>query len=156
METEQYSHTRTNILILIAVIFTGLTLGIGTYTFIYAKGGSYLTNDPNACNNCHVMNDHFESWIKSSHHAVAVCNDCHTPEGFFPKYFTKASNGFWHSWGFTTGIFPDPLQIKKSNREITQESCRKCHREMVEAIEEDNTKQENLSCVPCHQYVGHQ
>jgi cytochrome c nitrite reductase small subunit len=102
------------------------------------------------------MNDHFESWIKSSHHAVAVCNDCHTPEGFFPKYFTKASNGFWHSWGFTTGIFPDPLQIKKSNREITQESCRKCHREMVEAIEEDNTKQENLSCVPCHQYVGHQ
>jgi hypothetical protein len=29
-----------------------------TYTFVYAKGYSYLTNDPGACANCHIMADH--------------------------------------------------------------------------------------------------
>ena len=28
--------------------FIGLAVGIGSYTFVYAKGSSYLTNDP-AC-----------------------------------------------------------------------------------------------------------
>jgi cytochrome c nitrite reductase small subunit len=33
----------------------GLFLGLGAYTFLYAKGYSYLTNNPAACANCHVM-----------------------------------------------------------------------------------------------------
>ena len=33
----------------------GLALGVGAYTFVYAKGYSYLSNDPQACANCHVM-----------------------------------------------------------------------------------------------------
>ena len=33
----------------------GLAAGLGGYTFVYARGGSYLTNDPAACTNCHIM-----------------------------------------------------------------------------------------------------
>jgi len=33
----------------------GVAAGLGGYTFVYAKGGSYFGNDPNACANCHVM-----------------------------------------------------------------------------------------------------
>lgn len=33
---------------------TAFVAGIGGYTFVYAKGGSDLTNDPAACANCHV------------------------------------------------------------------------------------------------------
>ena len=44
----------------------GTMAGIGGYTFIYAKGGSYLRDDPRACANCHVMQDHFDGWIKAS------------------------------------------------------------------------------------------
>jgi len=36
-------------------ILAGLVIGLGSYTFIYAKGDSYLTNNPVACTNCHVM-----------------------------------------------------------------------------------------------------
>jgi hypothetical protein len=68
-------------LILVAAILAGLTIGIGGYTFVYAKGYSYLTNDPAACANCHIMQDHYRAWTRASHHAVAVCNDCHTPPG---------------------------------------------------------------------------
>jgi cytochrome c nitrite reductase small subunit len=80
----------------------GLAVGVGTYTFVYARGYSYMTDNAEACVNCHIMQDQFSGWVKSSHRAVAVCNDCHTPPGFVAKYATKARNGFWHSYYFTT------------------------------------------------------
>jgi cytochrome c nitrite reductase small subunit len=133
----------------------GAALGIGGYTFVYAKGYSYLTNDPNACANCHIMQEHFDAWIKSSHRSVAACNDCHTPAGLVGKYATKASNGFWHSYAFTTGRFPDPLRIKPSNREITNNACQKCHEDIVQAIHTPNGQNEVVLCTRCHQSVGH-
>lgn len=136
-------------------IALGLAAGVGAYTFIYAKGGSYLTNDPAACANCHVMSEHYRGWIKSSHRAVAVCNDCHTPPGWVAKYATKASNGFWHSFAFTSGKFPEPLRIKSHNREIAERACRKCHQAVVEAMDGVASTQEALSCVRCHSEVGH-
>lgn len=50
----------------------GVAVGIGGYTFVYGKGYSYLANDPAACANCHVMQDHLDGWLKSSHHTVAT------------------------------------------------------------------------------------
>jgi cytochrome c nitrite reductase small subunit len=136
-------------------IAIGLAAGIGSYTFIYAKGASYLTNNPAACANCHIMSEHYDGWIKSSHRSVATCNDCHTPPGLIPKYLTKASNGFWHSFAFTSGRYPDPLRIKPHNREVTEMACRKCHQEIVEAIEGPHNEIAELSCIRCHSSVGH-
>lgn len=144
-------------IVLVAAILLGLSLGIGAYTFVYAKGYSYLTNDPAACANCHIMKDHFAAWQRSSHHAVAVCNDCHTPAGLIPKYITKAQNGFWHSFYFTTGGFPDPLRITPRNHDITEMACRKCHTEMTSSIDSahNNLGKGALSCTKCHNEVGH-
>ena len=133
----------------------GLAAGVGGYTFIYAKGGSYLRNDPKACANCHVMQDHFDAWVKSSHRTVATCNDCHTPAALIPKYYTKADNGFWHSFAFTSGDFHEPIQIKPRNRRVTENACRKCHTEIVEAIEGPHRPGLEISCVRCHSSVGH-
>ena len=60
---------------------------------------------------------------------------CHTPADFIGKYATKASNGFWHSFYFTTGGYEDNIQIRPHSREITEQACRKCHEEIVGAIE---------------------
>ncbi len=136
-------------------IIIGIAAGVGGYTFIYAKGYSYLTNNPASCANCHIMQEHYDGWIKSSHRAVATCNDCHTPPGFIAKYATKASNGFWHSFAFTSGRFPEPLRIKPHNREVAERACRKCHQEIVEAIEGPHSDGYNLSCIRCHSSVGH-
>jgi cytochrome c nitrite reductase small subunit len=94
----------------------GMSLGLGLFTFGYARGSSYLTNDPAACANCHIMSEHYAAWIKGSHHTVATCNDCHTPHNVVGKYVVKARNGFWHSFYFTTGNFPDPLRITGRHR----------------------------------------
>jgi cytochrome c nitrite reductase small subunit len=146
------AHTMAAILVGTAL---GLPIGIGGYTFVYARGSSYLTNNPAACANCHVMRDYYDGWVKSSHRSVAVCNDCHTPGGLVPKSLSKASNGFWHSFAFTSGRFHEPLQIKPHNRGVTEKACRKCHQEIVQAIEGPHRSDTTLSCVRCHGTVGH-
>jgi cytochrome c nitrite reductase small subunit len=146
---------------LIAAIAIGIALGLGAYTFGYARGYSYLTNDPAACANCHIMTEHFSAWTKGSHRSVATCNDCHTPHTFVGKYTTKARNGFWHSFYFTTGRFPDPLRITESNRRVTEASCRHCHTEITSAIDPPTAaahaadSRATTRCVRCHMYVGH-
>jgi cytochrome c nitrite reductase small subunit len=158
---------------LAAVAFAGMAVGLGLFTFGYARGYSYLTNDPRACANCHIMGEHYGAWIKGSHHAVATCNDCHTPHTLVAKYVVKARNGFWHSFYFTTGGFPDPLRITGGNAEVTEQACRHCHAEITDAIDHGaagvvvqnvsttagtvraERSAEDISCVRCHRYVGH-
>lgn len=133
----------------------GVAAAVGGYTFIYARGYSYMTNDPAACANCHVMENHYSAWLKSSHRAVAVCNDCHTPPGLIPKYLTKAKNGFHHSVAFTTQRFHEPIRITDSDRNVVELACRKCHGDIVFAIEGPHGESGRLSCVRCHSTVGH-
>jgi cytochrome c nitrite reductase small subunit len=130
----------------------GASVGVGGYTFVYAKGGSYLTNDPAACANCHVMRQHYDGWQKSSHHTVAVCNDCHTPHSLIPKYLTKAENGFHHSLAFTSGEFHEPIRAKAKSRTVVEAQCRHCHAELTAGIEHGG---EAISCTRCHADVGH-
>jgi cytochrome c nitrite reductase small subunit len=135
----------------------GAAVGLGAYTFAYANGWSYMTNNPAACANCHIMRGQYEGWMKSSHRSVAVCNDCHTPASFAGKYTTKASNGFWHSFYFTTGGYDDNIQIRAASRRIAEQSCRHCHEEIVAAIDPSHaaTARGEISCIACHASVGH-
>jgi cytochrome c nitrite reductase small subunit len=135
-------------------VLAGLAIGLGGYTFVYAKGYSYLLNDPSACANCHVMRDQLDGWVKSSHRSVASCNDCHTPHNFLGKYATKATNGFFHSLAFTTGRYPDAIEIKDRNRRVTEAACRRCHEDVVLAMDGPHQTQK-VSCLRCHATVGH-
>jgi cytochrome c nitrite reductase small subunit len=151
--------------VLVLAILVGGLVGAAGFTFAYAQGTSYLTDDPAACANCHVMNEQYTGWRKASHHTVAVCNDCHAPKDFLGKYYTKALNGWHHSVAFTTGDFPEPIRITERNREVTEGQCRSCHQEIVQAIDQApppapasasaHGGEDRLSCIRCHRSVGH-
>jgi cytochrome c nitrite reductase small subunit len=148
--------TKVTIVLAVAIaISVGGAAGLGAFTFVYAKGGSYLTDNPAACANCHVMQDHLDAWVKSSHRAVATCNDCHTPRGLVPKYFTKAEHGFFHSLAFTTDRFHEPIGIKSRSRRVTENACRGCHKEVVHDIDTSTASEPAMSCIRCHGDVGH-
>ena len=140
----------------IAVVLIGSALGLGSYTFTYARGWAYMTDDPRACANCHVMNEQYDGWIKSSHRSVAVCNDCHVPHNFVGKYVTKATNGFWHSFYFTSGKFPEPIRALPKSRQIAETNCRRCHEPIVQAMgTPSHSGSRDISCIRCHGSVGH-
>ena len=149
----------------VASVLIGTFVGSGLYTFVAAKGTSYLSNDPEVCVGCHIMREQYDGWRHGSHHAVAVCNDCHLPHtGLIPKLYVKAMNGWNHSKAFTLQNFPEPFRIKPSNAKVLEANCLHCHANLVDAIIEHGTlgvptdptqKADLYGCVRCHQSVGH-
>ena len=136
-------------------IGVGVLGGLGLFTFGYGQGASYLSNDPKGCVNCHVMQGHFDSWEQSSHHHVAVCNDCHLPHHPIGKWVTKADNGFFHSLAFTLENFHEPIHIKPRNARVAQNACLDCHAEIVHQMLSEDPEEEAPACVHCHKDVGH-
>ena len=137
-------------------ILIGAMAGIGGYTFYYAKGLSYLSNDPRACVNCHIMRDQYDGWQKASHHSHATCNDCHVPHDIVGKWMTKASNGYHHSEGFTLQNFHEPIQIKPASSKVLNNNCVYCHKDYVREITAHRVAGESsFNCVRCHDNVGH-
>ena len=130
----------------------GLLVGVGSYTFFYAEGASYLSTDPASCANCHIMWPQYDAWLQSSHHNVATCQDCHLPHDFVPKYIAKADNGFRHAWAFTLQNFEEPIRIIPRNSRILQENCIGCHGALVHDILDEDDRS---LCVRCHIDVGH-
>jgi len=147
--------SRTTLACLLAVPF-GLLAGLGFFTFNYAEGLSYLSSDPKACMNCHIMRSQFDSWQKGSHHGAAKCVDCHLPHDFIGKYMAKSNNGYHHSKGFTLQDFHEPVMIKPGNSRILQENCLRCHEGMVhDLVAGATTDLRAVECVHCHRSVGH-
>lgn len=138
--------------IALAAAALGVALGIGGMTFRYAEGLSYLSSDPRACANCHIMEPQFDSWQKASHHTAAVCVDCHLPHAGVEKWLAKARNGWNHSSAFTLQNFPEPILITPPNAQILQENCLRCHDALVHDIAAASGPPR---CVACHVSVGH-
>ena len=149
------SGSRTGSLMLAIAAVLGVLAGLGAFAVGYGDGAAYLSDDPEACANCHVMQGHHDSWQNSSHRNVAVCNDCHLSHDPLGRWIVKADNGFFHSLAFTTGVFPEPIRIKPRNREVTQNACLHCHGDFVHALTPEAPERERVLCVHCHSSVGH-
>ncbi len=148
---------RLTVLVPLASAVVGVAIGIGGYTFAYSRAYSYATSDPAACANCHAMNGHYSAWTVGPHHAAAVCVDCHTPHDTTGKYATKATDGVRHSYYFTVGRYPDAPLITAKNEEIVERQCRRCHGDMVLAIDTPSAHAhgEGMPCLHCHPDAGH-
>lgn len=150
------AHDRRGKALLVAALALGAAAGLGGYTFHYAEGLSYLSSDPEACVNCHIMRPQYDSWQKASHHTVAACVDCHLPPAGLDKWLAKASNGWHHSKAFTLQDFEEPIRIKAGNAAILQDNCLRCHGELLhDQVAGATTDKDAIRCVHCHAGVGH-
>jgi cytochrome c nitrite reductase small subunit len=147
-------------------VMLGVAAGVGGYTFRYAEGFSYFSTDPTACVNCHIMEPQYDAWQKASHHAVAVCVDCHLPTAFVPKYLAKAENGWRHGKLFTTQSFREPIVVKSEGLAILESNCQRCHGRLVAqmaGLDPVDAPESPLphyapgqtGCLHCHSSVGH-
>ena len=62
---------RTGVALLIACLL-GIPAGVGAFTFVDAKGLSYLSTDPRACVNCLIKTPQDDAWPQSGHRHVAA------------------------------------------------------------------------------------
>jgi cytochrome c nitrite reductase small subunit len=147
---------------IVLAVAIGTLAGVGSYTFSYAKGFSYLSSDPSACVNCHIMQRQYDGWQKASHHQQAVCIDCHVPQDFVSKYLVKAENGWRHGKLFTTGGFVEPIEVKPAGRQILEDNCVRCHGSLTAEMAPGRELHAELAandggrvCTRCHADVGH-
>jgi len=135
------------------------------YMLYISKALSYLSSDPKACINCHVMNTQYASWQHSSHVQAANCVDCHLPrDGFVSKYYSKAVDGWNHSKAFTLNDYDHAMQISEDGARRVQENCISCHKSIASTLTSsannyhdfDQPYVENgRECWSCHQSVPH-
>lgn len=148
---------------------TILALVVSGVMFVYlvysSKALSYLSHDPRACINCHVMNTQFATWEHSSHAETATCVDCHLPRGnLVAKYFAKADDGWRHSVAFTLNTYNHTISISSRGETRVQENCISCHERSVANIISNSQKYDvfedpnvlsGRTCWSCHEGVAH-
>ena len=142
---------------LVAIIF-----GLGIFLLDFSNASSYLSDDPQACVNCHVMQPQYITWTHSSHREVADCNACHVPhDNAFNKYYFKATDGLYHSYVFTSRTEPEVIRARPASVEVIQNNCIRCHQDQVtdpktDAFVEDHmVNRTDRTCWECHRDVPH-
>ena len=116
---------------------------IAFFYIIYAsKMPSYLSSDPKACINCHVMNTQYATWQHSAHGAAEVtCVECHLPtDSFYEKYKAKTIDGWNHSVAFTNNSYEHAMKISDYGAERVQKNCISCHSSLVSTLVSNATK----------------
>jgi cytochrome c nitrite reductase small subunit len=128
----------------------GAALGMALVLTRIANATSYLSDEPQACINCHVMTDAYASWQRGSHGQVAVCVDCHVPHSsFVAKYAYKARDGLKHSYVFTMRKEPQVLRLSARAVPVVQANCVRCHDHQLMMIRLAGSAERR--CWDCHQ-----
>jgi len=146
----------------VVAILVGMILGIGIAAFYVSNAVSYLSEDPAACVNCHIMTPQYATWFHSSHRQWATCNDCHVPhDNVFNKYRFKAQDGLRHATMFTLRLEPFVIRIHDPGKGVVQDNCIRCHTHQVLEVKggrvsfKDTKHGEGKVCWDCHREVPH-
>ncbi len=141
-----------------------IAIGFFIHLLNSSKALSYLSKDPKACINCHVMNTQYATWQHSSHKNVG-CIECHLPtDGFLNKYLAKAKDGWNHSVAFTLNTYDNAIKISKDAQRRVQQNCISCHSTLVSTLVSNSDINHNFKdgevatgrkCWSCHKQVPH-
>lgn len=142
-----------------------IAIGVFVYVVNISKALSYLSSDPKACINCHVMNTEYATWQHSSHAQRANCVDCHLPrDNMLNKYLAKARDGYNHTVAFTLRTYANAIQISDDGAKRVQENCISCHQSVASTLQsngdlnhqfDDPSVATGRRCWECHTSVPH-
>lgn len=152
-----------NQFILPLFIAGGIIAGLGGYTIYMSRAHSYLSDDPSACINCHIMTPYYQSWNHSSHAQWATCNDCHVPQdNIINSYAFKAKDGLYHAAVFTARKEPQSIRPRDESYGVIMNNCIRCHTELnTEFVKTgmisycDVKEGKGKACWDCHTEVPH-
>ena len=144
-------------------ILGGIFAGLGVYTIYMSRAHTYLSDDPAACVNCHIMSSYYQSWKYSSHYQQTTCNDCHVPQNnVFKKYAFKAKDGVYHAAVFTLKKEPLAIRPRDASYNVIMANCIRCHTQLNTQFVKtgminysEAKKGQGAACWDCHTAVPH-
>lgn len=144
-------------------VVAGAIAGLGGYSIYMSRAHSYLSDDPSACVNCHIMTPYYQSWQHSSHREWAHCNDCHVPQNNpVNKYAFKAMDGLYHSAVFTVKGEPQVIRPRDASNKVIMDNCIRCHTQLNTEFVDTGTisyaqvqEGKGKACWDCHREVPH-
>lgn len=146
----------------VVIVLLGAVTALVIYMMKVANVASYLTDDPRACINCHVMTTEYITWNHSSHRGVASCNDCHVPhDNIFKQYAFKAKDGLYHATIYTLRTEPQAIVMHEAGQEAVQNNCIRCHFDQVTDAKTASWVDSHLNsrldrtCWECHRETPH-
>lgn len=129
-----------------------LVAGIGVSLFFMLGPPQLLakSNQPDFCNQCHVMESNFEAWVHAGAHRRKLCVDCHLPnQNKGIHYVWKAIDGLKDVAIFYSGRVPERITITEHGKEVLQANCIRCHEAAVSMIDTGR------ECWSCHRRISH-
>ena len=140
----------------VCFLMLGVAAGLGAFVFHISRAGSYLSDSPETCMNCHVMATEYTSWQHSSHARVATCHDCHVPHtSLAAEYGFAAKDGLWHSTVFTMRWEPQAIRLSAGAIPVVENNCRRCHAQLIADVAPAVHQPGDLRCWDCHREVPH-
>lgn len=144
-------------------IFSGIFVGLSLFIVFHSRAFSYLSDNPSACVNCHIMMPYYATWSHSSHAIHTNCNDCHVPHNnTLNKYFFKAKDGLRHATVFTFHNEPQVMQAIDASSEVILNNCIRCHTQLNTEFVKTGTQTYKMivdnngkACWDCHRDVPH-
>ena len=144
------------------LLLLGIFAGLFLYILYISNAFSYISDDPKACVNCHIMAPQYATWYHSAHREVTNCNSCHVPHNnVFNKYYFKAKDGLRHATIFTLRNEPQVIFIKEEGKHAVQNNCIRCHNDLISSkkirVLSDHLYEHrtNRLCWDCHREVPH-
>ena len=159
----------------VAIVAVAAFIGLGLYMLKLSNAASYLSDDPQACVNCHLMTPQYLTWTHSSHREVAHCNDCHVPHDWTAKMGRKMQASK-EVWGKIFGSIDTPEKFEAMRLQLAQNEwkrlkannsleCRNCHdydymdftRQSKRATDAHSTylARGERTCIDCHKGIAH-
>jgi cytochrome c nitrite reductase small subunit len=145
------------------LVLCGIVGGLGAYTLYASRAWGYLSDEPSACVNCHIMGPFYATWSHGSHGRDATCNDCHVPhEGVVRKWMFKGMDGVRHAAVFTLRGERQVIQATEGSDGVIMRNCVRCHTELnTEFVKTGRLDYKAVmlgggkACWDCHRDVAH-
>ena len=137
-------------------LMLGIMAGLGLVIIHVSRATSYMSDDPETCANCHVMNTAYLTWQHSNHAEVAVCNDCHVPHSSVAAHWGfKARDGLWHATVFTMRWEPEVIRLSSGAAPVVEENCCRCHARVLSDLDNPCRPRPGARCWDCHRDIPH-
>ena len=148
---------------IVLCILAGVIVGAGLLCLYFLRAHTYVTDEPSACVNCHVMTPYYASWMHSSHGRDATCNDCHVPqENAVKKWAFKGTDGVKHVAAFVTSSEPQVIHAQTASSQVVMNNCIRCHEQLNQEFVKTGRIDfiatqagEGKACWDCHRDIPH-